>query len=158
MIKLEDKTDLNYQMGLLLGELILNKYLPTLSVDGLRTNNIINVSEEEQQQYEKMDNLWFNQTFKKDKTEFEKFTDTKLFEEVKKFRYSLANKYLPKHLECIINTITPTNIDLLKVGVEDVLWDSDLSWYDTPKDNDLFFKPSEGWYCTITLILRTNES
>lgn len=130
--------ELNYQLGLLAGELIYHNYLPTLSTDMLKTKNVIEVSEEDTAK---------NETLKKQMIE-NSFNG--VYEEWLKFYKPMQKKYLPEKIECAIQRIEPTNLERFKKGINDYLWDCDCSYY---RANDDFWETSIGgaWCSIITL-------
>jgi len=56
-----DFKDLNYQLGMYVGEYITRKYLPTLSTDALKTYTEIQVSEEDAERFQDVVNEFLNQ-------------------------------------------------------------------------------------------------
>ena len=146
-----DVKDLNYQLGMYVGEYITLKYLPTLTTDSLRTHTQISVSEEDIEKHkrvqETLSKAWFKRKGNKE-------VNTKVeFESYKNLNNELAKKYLPEKLECLIPKIYPTNIDKFKEGLMDQLWDTDLSHY-WPEDD--FYKHGHelGWADFIILTLK----
>ena len=125
--------DLNYQLGLYVGEYITRRFLPTLSTDMLKTYTIVEVSEEDAERH-KVVNEALIKTYKwsggDDNSE-------EAFEVYKALNNELARKYLSEKLECMVPKIYPTNMDTFKEGLKDQLWDTDLSHY-FPEDD--FYK------------------
>ncbi len=134
---------LNYQLGLLAGSIIYEKYLPTLSTDMLQSNVIIKVSEEdtlEQERFQKLYDSALNDT--------EMYW--KIHREWMEFYTPMSKKYLPKTIECKIEKIKPTNIEQFKKGLNDYLWNTDLSHY---LADDGFFLPNVKYAWCSTIIL-----
>ena len=134
---------LNYQLGLLAGSIIYEKYLPTLSTDMLQSNVIIKVSEEdtlEQERFQKLYDSALNDT--------ERYW--KIHREWMEFYTPMSKKYLPKTIECKIEKIKPTNIEQFKKGLNDYLWNTDLSHY---LADDGFFLPNVKYAWCSTIIL-----
>ena len=129
---------MDYQLGLYVGEYIVNNNLPTLSVDSIQTNRVIKVSDEEQEECERLDgeyvksleaNQWKN-------------GDSELFENWKQYRKVLEKKYLPQVLECHLSLIRIDDVKEFKEGLSDCLWNCDMCSYsikeeDISIENDL---------------------
>ena len=138
--------DLNYQLGMYVGEHITFKYLPTLSTDALKTYTEIQVSEEDAERHRIVDEALF-------KTDPRSTTRQEKFEVYKALNNELAKKYLPEKLDCLVPKIYPTDMDTFKEGLKDQLWNTDLSHY-FPEDD--FYKEGhkEGWADHIILTLQ----
>lgn len=146
-----DVKDLNYQLGMYVGEYITRKYLPTLSTDSLKTYNVVQVDIVDTVKHklvsETLHNTWkINRGSKNSEKEFETF---------KALNNELARKYLSEKLECLVPKIYPTDMDTFKQGLKDQLWDTDLSHY-FPED-DFYRQGHEmGWADYIILTLKIN--
>jgi hypothetical protein len=143
--------DLNYQLGLYVGEYITRRFLPTLSTDMLKTYTIVEVSEEDAERHRVVDET-LNKTYTfnggngEGKAEFEVY---------KALNNELARKYLSEKLECMVPKIYPTDMEKFKEGLYDQLWDTDLSHY-FPED-DFYRQGHEmGWADYIILTLKIN--
>ena len=147
-----DFKDLNYQLGMYVGEHITFKYLPTLSTDMMHTNTRVQVSEEDAERHRIVDEALHN-TWKINKGSE---NSVKEFEVYKALNNELARKYLPEKLTCLIPKIYPTNIDTFKEGLSDQLWDTDLSHY-FPEDDFYTVGHKEGWADYIILTLKISE-
>jgi len=65
----------------------------------------------------------------------------------------LAKKYLPEKLECRVTQFEVTDVDSFKQGLDDYLWNCDVSWY-VAKDD--FLQPNiNGAWCTTIILTRT---
>ena len=58
-IEQKNKLTLEYQLGYYVGLEIVHRYLPTLSTDMLQTRNVIEVSEEDSLENERLDTEWY---------------------------------------------------------------------------------------------------
>ena len=143
--------DLNYQLGLYVGEYITRKYLPTLSTDALKTYNEIQVSEEDAERHRVADKALMKTYNHKWRTVDSK----KEFEAFKTLNNELAKKYLSEKLDCLVPKIYPTDMDTFKEGLKDQLWDTDLSHY-FPEDDFYREGHKEGWADHIILTLQIN--
>ena len=94
---------LEFQLGIMVGDFIISKYLPTLSTDGIYTNNVIEVSAEDTAENERLHNLWSEQIENKDK---EKEIYHQRWEEYRAHSKILKWKYLPHILECYVHRIS----------------------------------------------------
>ena len=139
----------SYDLGLLAGDIIISKFLPTLETDMLRTNNIIKITNEKElsecRRLEKiLDNSYkFNGGDGNSKEHHKNWIG---------YVYELAEKYLPEKLECRIPKVNPTNMEDFKEGLYWSLWDSDLSWY-FPED-DFFIPNNEYAWCSVIILTR----
>jgi hypothetical protein len=144
-----DVKDLNYQLGMYVGEYVTKKYLPTLSTDMLQTYTRIKVSEEDAERHRIVDEALSNSNYNNKEDRQEKFNVYKALNN------ELARKYLSEKLECMVPKIYPTNMDKFKEGLEDQLWNTDLSHY-WPED-DFYRQGHElGWADYIVLTLKIN--
>ena len=141
--------DLNYQLGLYVGEYITRRFLPTLSTDALKTYNEIQVSEEDAERHRVADKALMKTYNHKWCTGDSK----KEFEAFKALNNELAKKYLPEKLDCLIPKVYPTDMDTFKEGLKDQLWDTDLSHY-FPEDDFYREGHKEGWADHIILTLQ----
>ena len=144
-----DFKDLNYQLGMYVGEYITFKHLPVLSTDMLRTNTIVQVSQEDAVRHRIVDEtLW--------KTDPRSTTRQEKFEVYKALNNELARKYLSEKLDCIVPKVYPTDMDKFKEGLIDQLWDTDLSHY-LPEDDFYQVGHEMGWADHIILTLKIND-
>ena len=138
--------DLNYQLGMYVGEYITKKYLPTLSTDMLKTYTIVEISKEDAEIHRIADEaLWKTDPRSTDRQE--------KFEVYKALNNELAKKYLSEKLDCLVPKIYPTYMDSFKEGLYDQLWDTDLSHY-LPEDDFYREGHKEGWADHIILTLK----
>ena len=143
--------DLNYQLGLYVGEYITRRFLPTLSTDMLKTYTEIQVSEEDAERHRTV-----NEALIKTYDWSGGNGDTKeAFKIYKELNEELARKYLSEKLDCLVPKIYPTDMDAFKQGLYDQLWDTDLSHY-FPEDDFYQEGHKEGWADHIILTLKIN--
>ncbi len=111
---------LEYQLGIMIGDFIISKYLPTLSTDSIYTNYIIDVSQDDTIENERLYDLWYNSN------------SNNSFQELSEHSIKLKNKYLSPILECYVPRISSvTNEQDLIKGINDSLWGCDCSYYTT---------------------------
>lgn len=127
--------DLNYQLGIYVGEYIILTQLPTLSTDSLKSNRIIEVTEEEKQKWQKLEAKYFTMAIKNSFGE----ESSKLFYEHRKWYNTLLEKYLPETVDVVIPKVEITDMKEFQSGVEDALWDCDMSHY---RVKDGFLQPN----------------
>jgi hypothetical protein len=121
---------LEYQLGHYIGDYIVERYLPTLSVDG-STNEIIEVTKEEAEEYEKLEEIWWNALHPNSNWN-QKSDAKKEWNHRTAFKNMLKQKYMPKTLECHIPRITSVSeekMEELKKGISSALLNSDVSYY-----------------------------
>ena len=141
--------DLNYQLGIYVGQYIFFKYLPTLSTDMLKTRNVIHVNEDELIEHTTID-LELTQSY----TVFGgNGNSDDFFKRYKSFNNKLAEKYLPHELVCACPKFSLTDIDEFKNGLREMLWDTDLCWYGIATNDDVEIVDYYG-QTIITLKLR----
>ncbi len=136
--------DLNKQLGYYVGEYIIDHYLPTLNTDLLTTKTIINISNEENKEYERLEEIW-----KKRNKTYDSYGKSLEFEDQRKYVKILADKYLPKILECNVPKVIPIDMEQFKKGIGTALWDSDLSWYSCKNVDIEFEQTDEDSWCSI---------
>ncbi len=132
VLKYKDPT-IAYQLGTYVGEYIINKYLPTLSIDYIHTNKNIVVTCAEGDEYRRLNDVWFNKRPNDASVEWNA---------LKKHENMLYDKYLPKTLECRIPflCVNEYNIEDFKNGLIEVLWDCDCCNYKIGSDDIIIEK------------------
>lgn len=126
------KSLMSYDMGLVVGELIVYRFLPTLNLDCIQGRNVVDVSDEDLVEFNVLDKKYsdlIRESGYKSNDE-----NTKVFEALRSFRHSMAKKYLKDELVCMFFRLHPNNIEDFKRGISDSLWDSDMSWYSCDLD------------------------
>lgn len=141
---------LAYQLGFYVGEQIVDRCLPTLSVDSIKTRKNISVTAGEGDECRRLNDVWFKKTFEDRGNEKNSETEWKA---LRAYHEMLEEKYLPKTVDChfqLLN-ITEENMKDFKKGIGASLWDCDCSHYSTlPKD--IKVKADEdGWFTIITI-------
>ncbi len=144
-----DFKDLNYQLGMYVGEYITRRYLPVLSTDSLKTHTEIQVSEEDAERHRLVEEA-LTKTYKYYGGDG---NSTEAFEIFKALNEELATKYLSEKLDCLIPKVYPTDMATFKEGLMDQLWDTDLSHY-WPEDDFYREGHKEGWADHIILTLK----
>lgn len=140
---------LEWQLGYYVGEHIVRFFLPTLSIDYPEGKNVVQVSEEDTKEYERVQS---ELRMTKDRDKY--LTDDK-WDAYIACRKILVQKYLPPVLECHVPQVVVENKAEFARGIESSLWSSDKSYYVCPPDvemeNDELF-----WLTKILLPLDTN--
>lgn len=141
--------DLNYQLGILAGSIIYEKYLPTLSTDMMQSKVVIDVTDKDDlEEHNRFQKLYDSALGNSD--EFKKIHKQWL-----EFYKPMERKYLPKTIECKIEKIHPTDLDKFKEGLNTYLWNTDLSHY---MAEDGFFLPNiEYAWCSTIVLTRTDK-
>jgi len=117
------KQSLEYQLGFHIGNYIVCQYLVVLDIDSLQTRNVINVSVDEKNKYEQLNDKWFNTVL------FKELNSTDNWKELRLFHNEMIKKYIPEELICYVDYFDVENMSEFKDGLEDSLWNSDLSHY-----------------------------
>jgi hypothetical protein len=145
-------SDLNYQLGVYVGEVIEFRYLPTLSTDMLKTRNVVEVSPEDAERHRIVSEA-LSKTYKFNGGDGD---GKKEFEVYKALNHELARKYLPEKLQCMVPHIRPTDMKQFLKGLQDQIWGTDRSWY-WPEE-DFYTKGHEGGHSDyIVLTLKIND-
>lgn len=125
-----------YQLGHYVGLEIVHNYLPTLSTDMLQTRNVIEVSEEDTMENERLDTEWYATTQyggewdgKDESGDKEKWN---LYHQHNKM---LERKYLPNPLYCHMGVLNIRDMDDFKKGLRFALWDCDMCSYNIELEN-----------------------
>lgn len=134
-----------YQLGLYIGNYIVDRFLPTLSTDMIRSRTVINVTEEEKTEYERLDSIWYNLVSQNS----EKMLAKNEWNALQVYRKKLDNKYLPPVLECYVTLIRVSEDKVLdlKKGIRQSLWDCDMCSYKCDPD-DIEMSES-GWHTIL---------
>ena len=125
---MENKS-LEYQLGVFIGEFIIGNYLPTLNIDSLLTHTVINVTEDEKNKYDELNDLWFKSV------RGDKDISNTNWNNMRRFQLEMENKYLPPVIECYVPGFDVQDYVTLKEGIRESLWDSDLCHYSIDVDN-----------------------
>jgi len=136
--------DLNYQLGQAIGNIIELTKLPTLSTDVIQTRTTIQVTDEDdvkthKELCSKMNDMVGNQNG---------------FLEAHKnwieFYNPMAKRYLPKTIECFVEKVEVTDMGMFQKGLNDYLWDTDISYY-TALDGFFVQGDKYEWFSKIIL-------
>ena len=133
---------LEFQLGWYVGEDIVNRFLPTLTVDMLQTRVLINVTKEEGDEAKRLGDVWYSNYDEKVKNDDNWIA-------LRKYHVMLEEKYLPPILECRIRPLNVDNMEEFKNGFRSSLWDSDLCHYDITSNDDIEIVNEEDGYFTI---------
>lgn len=126
---MKENYSLEFQLGYYVGEFIVTHYLPTLNIDSLLTRNVINVTDEEYKTFERLEYNWNNKVFEKN------LDATDEWGELQSFREEMENKYIPQNLKCYVPGFIVENLEDLKDGIIDALWNSDLCHYSVDSED-----------------------
>lgn len=144
---MDKSKSVQYNLGLMVGEYIVSRYLPTLNIYIIKTNNLINVTPEEEAEHKRLDDLWDN-TSRNDKEASKQNWDA-----LKAYEHMLEAKYYPKILECniVANINLDDNLDDVKQGIIDSLWDCDCCCYNLdPEKIKIEDAPCDfAWYGSV---------
>lgn len=171
--RLEQRASLSlaYQLGYYVGEEIVSRHLPTLSVDGIQTNKNISVTCAEGDECRRLNNLWFSKVEEfrvkylserngkisnVERLEIDnkvRESTKEYWEDLRAYHKMLEDKYLPKTVEChfqLLN-IPEEHMSEFKKGLEASLWDCDCSHYSTNPEDIEVKADDDGYFTTITL-------
>lgn len=120
-IEEKEKLTTEWQFGYYVGEDIVNRYLPTLSVEpGTRTS--IEVSKEDSIEYDRIEKEWSD---KYQKEGSQSWCELDEWSDYQKYREMLNKKYLPNPLKCHMGILNILDLSEFKKGLIFSLWNSD---------------------------------
>ena len=122
---------MDYQLGFYIGENIVDNYLPTLSTDMIHSRKIIQVSEEDEIENNRLDNEWFNSCTHERGNSGDKEKWGAYFNHNK----MLEKKYLPQTLECVFSLLRIDDMKKFKEGLISSLWNCDMCSYNIDEEN-----------------------
>ena len=148
-IEEKSKLTLAYQLGFYIGEQIVSRYLPTLSVDGLQTNKCISVTCGEGDESKRLNDIWFNKYHNTDGSGGE----SDEWEALRAYHEMLEAKYLPKTVECHFGVLNIGENDMVefKSGISSSLWNCDCSHYSTKVEDISVMDDEDGWFTSIII-------
>jgi hypothetical protein len=141
------KLTAEYQFGYYAGEYIYMNFLPTLSVDGLQSRNVIKVSDEEEAEAKRLQDIWFPPEG------FEASKDKTTWNNLRAYHEMLEAKYLPAELKCHMPCLNVVNEAEFKEGLISSLWDTDLCHYSLKPEN-IRIEHDEDGYCSYVVLIR----
>lgn len=145
---------LAYQLGFYIGEQIVYRHLPTLSIDHIQTNKNISVTCAEGDEFRRLDEIWFNKRMSIKGTEEEKKKATELeWQDVTHLRKQLQDKYLPKTVKCYFSLLNIKEEDMkeFKEGIINSLWNCDCCHYSLKPSDISVVATDDGYFTIITL-------
>ncbi len=122
--------NMDYQLGFYIGENIVDNYLPTLSTDMIQSRNVIQVSEEDTIENNRLDDEWFNSCTHERGNSGEKEKWDAYFNHNK----MLEKKYLPETLECVFGLLRIDDMKKFKEGIRSSLWNCDMCSYNIDEE------------------------
>lgn len=143
------KLTAEYQFGYYLGEYIYDNFLPTLSVDMLRSRKVIEVTKEEEEEVKRLNDLWYPP----EEIGYEKSKERKKeWEDLRAYHKMLEDKYLPKELKCHVPVLNVVNEKEFKDGLIASLWDTDLCHYSLKPENIKIEYDEDDYFSYIVLL------
>lgn len=140
-IESKKKLTTEYQFGFYVGEDIVNRFLPSISVEpGTRVQ--IEVSEEDSTEYVRIEKEWYNKYQEGKEEAIDEWGN------YQKYREVLKKKYLPNPLVCHMNTLNIVDLEEFKKGLICSLWNSDHCNYCLEPDKIKIYD-DESFYFTI---------
>jgi hypothetical protein len=130
-----DEISMDYQLGYYVGEHIVSRYLPTLSTDMIQSRNVIEVSEEDSIENNRLDREWYLTTKYQNDWNGEEDGDKEKWDLYYQHNKMLEQKYLPQKLECHLGLIKFNNEKEFKEGLRSSLWDCDMCSYNIEIEN-----------------------
>ena len=137
----------DYYLGCYIGEFIVSHFLPCLSCDN-NTNIQIKISDEEQTEYDRVSNLTSLITDEESQKNWDQYIS---------YRKMLKKKYLPEILKCYVPNFVSENMEDVKRGIRESLWDSDVCNYQITKNEDIEIGEDLGSWAQRKIILKISE-
>lgn len=143
---------LEYQLGFYVGQYIIDHYLLTLSVDIIKTRNVIEVSKEDTDKLKDLEEIWLKSSINKNDEE----STNHFWNQYMKFYKVINEKYYPKILKCHLSTLNVENITEFKRGLIVSLWDCDCCAYSL-KPEEIKIYDEDDMFFTIIELKRYDE-
>jgi hypothetical protein len=148
------KLTLEYQLGYYVGLEIVHRYLPTLSTDMLQSRTVIEVSEEDTLENERLDTEWYSTTTHGGEWNgVDENGNKEKWELYHQHNKMLERKYLPNPLECYMSLLNVQNMDEFKKGLRFALWDCDMCSYNIEPENIKIYDDEQSMFTIIELQL-----
>jgi hypothetical protein len=125
----------DYYLGWFIGEFIVGHFLPGLSCDN-NTLVQVKISDEEQIEYDRLSE------------DYQKNWDDYI-----SYRKMLKKKYIPEILKCYVPNFVTENMEDVKRGIRESLWDSDVCSYQIFKNEDIEIGEDPGSWCQRKITL-----
>lgn len=171
--RLKDRASLSLasQLGYYVGEEIVRRYLPTISVDSIHTNTNISVTCAEGDECRRLRDTWrnsreearvrLNKELRESNPDIawweidnkvSEATETE-WKALRAYHEMLEEKYLPKTVECHFSflNVSEENMQDFKEAIGGVLWDCDCSHYLVEPENIDVKADEDGYFTIITL-------
>jgi len=144
------KWSVEEQLGYYIGEYIFHTKLPTLSCDMMHSRNVIKVTDEEEEECERLSNLHSKFYRENESSEEQK----KSWDDLMNYRKEIQKKYLPPTLDTYVDVLDVDDYKDIKEGIRISLWDCDLCHYEIAKDEDIEITKEAFGYTRIRLFYR----
>jgi hypothetical protein len=148
-IEFKNKLTLDYQLGVFVGKYIVHRFLPTLSTDMIRSGHVIQVSETDSLENERLDNDWYDTT--KSGGKWNEDDVNEKWERLLSHNKILSKKYLPNPLKCLLPVLNINNIVDFKNGLKSELWDCDICSYNIEPENIKIYDDEDCLFTTVEL-------
>ena len=153
-VESKKKLTLEYQLGYYVGLEIVHRYLPTLSTDMLQSRTVIEVSEEDALENERLDTEWYSTTTHGGEWNgVDENGNKEKWELYHQHNKMLERKYLPNPLECYMSLLNVQNMDEFKKGLRFALWDCDMCSYNIEPENIKIYDDEQSMFTIIELQL-----
>lgn len=137
-----------YQLGFYVGQEIVRRNLPCLSVDSIHTNNMIPVTPEEELKAKELEDTWYNNHKDHGGDQDPNWIA------LRAFHREMEDKYLPKTVECYFDPLNIENMSEFKKGLRTSLWNCDICHYKIREDDDIDVKLIDDYFFTIITLKR----
>jgi len=154
--KIERKKNIStgFQLGYYVGLEIVNHFLPTLSTDMLQSRRVIEVSEEDALENERLNTEWYVTTRHGGEWNgVDENGDKEKWELYLQHNKMLDRKYLPNPLKCHMGLLNIKNMDEFKKGLRFALWDCDMCSYNIEPENIKIYDDEDMDFTIIEFVL-----
>ena len=137
-----------YQLGCYVGDEIVRRYLPSLDIDMIHTNNVISVTPEEEQKAKELNDTWYNNHKDGGGDQDPNWIALRAFHK------EMEDKYLPETVECHFSPLNIENMSEFKKGLIRSLWDCDICHYNIKEGDDIDVQLEDDYFFTIITLNR----
>ena len=137
-----------YQLGCYVGDEIVRRYLPSLDIDMIHTNNVISVTPEEAVKAKELNDTWYNGHKDGGGDQDPNWIALRAFHK------EMEDKYLPKTVKCHFSPLNIEDMSEFKKGLIRSLWDCDICHYNIKEDDDIDVQLEDDYFFTIITLNR----
>ena len=151
----KEKLTSEYQFGYYVGEEIVTRYLPTITIDMIQSRNQIKVTDEDSEENKRLhDDWWEAGKYGTTPDDVKNKENWNLYYQHNKM---LETKYLPNPLKCHMSLMNIRDETDFKEGLIYSLWDCDICTYSLKPEDIKIYDDDDLWFTIIEFVLRKEE-